>query len=308
MAIPKFHEIMLPILKAVASSEDETNVSQLMPSLSIFFSLTDAELAKRLPSGKQTTFANRCHWAVSYLSAAGLLERTRRGFFKISSDGRALLSQNPAALNKAALMQFPKFAAWSNTTPDQATEEGTSDGIQIAATATPDEQIENAAKQLNAALESEVLARVRTVEPTQFEQIVVDLLISMGFGSGDPQMGARVGRSGDGGIDGVIQGDALGLDAVYIQAKRYQDGNTVGSPQLHSFIGSLVGQRASKGVFVTTSEFTREAREYVKTVQHRVVLVNGPELARLLVRHGVGVREDRKIIVKKLDEDYFSDE
>lgn len=173
---------------------------------------------------------------------------------------------------------------------------------------TPDEQIDAAAKQLNSALEADILARVRTVDPALFEQIVIDLLIAMGFGGGDPEIGARVGRSGDGGIDGVIQEDALGLDAVYIQAKRYKDGNSIGSPQLHSFIGSLVGHRATKGVFVTTSSFTRDAREYVNTVHHRVVLIDGAELARHLVRHGVGVREDRTIVIKKLDEDYFSDD
>ena len=151
------------------------------------------------------------------------------------------------------------------------------------------------------------MERLRTVHPTQFEQIVVDLLIAMGFGGGDPEMGQRLGRSGDGGIDGVIQEDALGLDAVYLQAKRYRDGSGIGAPMIHAFVGSLVGNRATKGVFVTSSHFSPAATQFVRTIHHRVVLIDGEELARLLVRHGVGVREDRRIIIKKLDEDYFAE-
>jgi restriction system protein len=192
--------------------------------------------------------------------------------------------------------------------------EGTAAPVEelVAATSsappsTPYEQIDAAARTLNTALEAELLARIRSVDPSKFEQLVVDLLINMGFGGGDPEMGEHLGGTGDGGIDGVIQEDALGLDAVYVQAKRYQDGNTVGAPALQAFVGSLVGQRANKGVFVTSSKFTQAGKDYVRNVQHRIVLIDGEEFARLLVRHGVGVREDRTVTIKKMDEDYFAE-
>ena len=304
MAVPKYEAIMLPLLKRLSSIDGEANVALVLPDIAKEFDLTEEDLHARLPSGGQTYFANRCHWAKFYLSRAGLLEPARRGYFKITDDGRNLLARNPTALNRKALMEIPQFANWWNeNTEDNAQGQAS----EAAGAVTPDDQIDGAARQLNSALEADLLSRIRSVQPDKFEQIVVDLLIAMGFGGGDREMGARIGRSGDGGIDGVIQEDALGLDAIYVQAKRYKDGNSIGSPQLHSFIGSLVGQRATKGVFVTTSSFTRDARDYVKTVQHRVVLIDGEELAKLLVRHGVGVREDRRIVVNKLDEDYLAE-
>ncbi len=310
MAVPKYEAIMLPLLKRMAAIDGEANVAAVLPDLAREFGLTDEEMQERLPSGGQTYFANRCHWAKFYLSRAGLLEGERRGYFKITDDGRRFLKRNPSSLDRKALMEIPQFAEWWKKTPENQAEskvvDAHADLVDINAV-TPDEQIDSASKQLDAALVAELLSRVRAVHPTQFEQIVVDLLIKMGFGGGDDERGFHRGRSSDGGIDGMIQEDALGLDAVYIQAKRYADGVSIGRPTLQSFIGSLVGERATKGVFVTTSSFTREAREYVKTVQHRVVLIDGEEQAKFLVRYGVGVREDRRILIKKLDEDYFAD-
>lgn len=311
MPIPKYEEIMLPLLKHVAMVQGDTSVPALLPELAREFAMTDDEVQRRLPSGGQAYFANRCHWAKFYLTRAGLLQASRRGYFRISEDGRALLSRQPTSLSRQSLMEIPQFAAWWRQTPEQpealASERDDGADPEEPSSVTPDEQIDTAAKVLTTALEAELLARVRSVDPADFEQIVVDLLIAMGFGGGDPAMGERLGRSGDGGIDGVIQEDALGLDAVYVQAKRYQDGNNVGAGTIREFVGSLVGNRATKGVFVTASKFTSEARAYARDVQHRIVLMDGEELARLLVRHGVGVREDRLIVIKKLDEDYFSE-
>jgi restriction system protein len=243
---------------------------------------------------------------------AGLLESVRRGYFRVTERGRQLLAEAPTRIDGDVLLRYPEFAAWV-----QASRSGRSadeppavpqDASPAPIESTPDEQIDTAAQLLTAELEAQLLDRLRLVEPATFEQIVVDLLIAMGFGGGDPEMGKRLGRSGDGGVDGVIQEDVLGLDAVYVQAKRYGDGNNVGAPDLRGFVGSLVGNRASKGVFVTASKFTADAREYARNVQHRVVLIDGAELVRLMVRHGVGVRVERTVVIKRLDEDYFSDE
>jgi restriction system protein len=312
MTIPKYEQLMLPLLKRTAAIEGEVNIAMLMPDLACEFELTEDELQQRLPSGGQTCFANRCHWAKFYLSRAGLLETARRGYFKITETGRTTLASTPAVLrDRKSLMQIPQFAKWWHETPESKSSgeiAGPAEESTDADATTPDERIDIAAKLLAAALEADLLARVRTVAPPKFEQIVVDLLIAMGFGGGDPEMGQRLGKTGDGGIDGVIQEDALGLDAVYVQAKRYKDGNNIAASTIREFVGSLVGNRATKGVFVTASKFTPDAREFARNVQHRIVLIDGEELTRLLVRHGVAVREDRRVVIKKLDEDYFSEE
>jgi restriction system protein len=312
MTIPKYEQLMLPLLKVLAATNGEANVAMLIPSLAREFELTEDDLQQRLPSGGQTYFANRCHWAKFYLSRAGLLDGARRGYFKITDEGRKTLEGNTAALrDRKALMQIPQFAKWWHETPESKSSDeiaGPAEEPTDADATTPDERIDTAAKLLAAALEADLLARVRTVAPPKFEQIVVDLLIAMGFGGGDPEMGQRLGKTGDGGVDGVIQEDALGLDAVYVQAKRYKDGNNIGASTIREFVGSLVGNRATKGVFVTASKFTPDAREFARNVQHRIVLIDGEELTRLLVRHGVAVREDRRVVINKLDEDYFSEE
>lgn len=310
MTIPGYQEILLPLLRLVGRGE--VTRRDAVQILSDEFALTPDERAARLPSG-QTVIYNRVGWARTELLKAGLIEPPRRGVFRITDRGRELLNNPPPQLSRAYLLEhYPEFREYIYASqPRETTSEEISSDVSTATatlpSTTPDEQIEAAATVLTKALEAELLERVRTIHPTQFEQIVVDLLIAMGFGGGDPEMGQRLGRSGDGGIDGVIQEDALGLDAVYVQAKRYQDGNTIGAPVLQAFVGSLVGNRATKGVFVTSSKFSAQAKAYVSTIQHRVVLIDGEELARLLVRHGVGVREDRRIVIKKLDENYFDD-
>ena len=312
MAIPTYEDLMLPLLRRVAAEPTDINVPALLPVLAQDFELTPDEVEQRLASGRQAVLANRCHWAQTYMRRAGLLESVRRGFFKVTERGRQLLAENPTRIDGDVLLRYPEFAAWRHASRQRPGDKVSTVAAQDAATtpveATPDEQIDAAAQLLTAELEAQLLDRVRLAEPLSFEQIVVDLLIAMGFGGGDPEMGKRLGRSGDGGIDGLIQEDALGLDAVYVQAKRYRDGNNIGAPVLQAFVGSLVGNRATKGVFVTASRFTADARDYARTIQHRIVLIDGSELVRLMARHGVGVRIDRTVVIKKLDEDYFSDE
>lgn len=313
MAIPTYEDLMLPMLKRAAAAPGEVNVPTLLPELARDFSMTPEEVEAKLSSGRQAVLANRCHWAQIYMRRAGLLESPRRGYFRATARGRQLLDEGLERIDRDVLMRFPEFTAWLQASRQRRNDTGEATagtGYENTAPieATPDEQIDKAARFLTAEVEALLLERLRAVDPAKFEQIVVDLLIAMGFGGGDPEMGQRLGRSGDGGIDGVIQEDALGLDAVYVQAKRYKDGSNIGAAIIREFVGSLVGNRATKGVFVTASRFTADAREYAKNVQHRIVLIDGEELARLLVRHGVGVRDDQTIIIKKLDEDYFIDE
>jgi len=311
LPIPTYQELKLPLLKLVG--EGEISRQDAVQRLIKEFQLTPEEATRKILGG-QTMIYNRTGWASMELVKAGLIQRPRRGVFGITDQGRALLADPPAIITRAILAErYPEFRDFLEASRQGGRSiDGGATGTPAAsdvepAETTPDEQIETASKTLTAALEAELIERIRTVHPTQFEQIVVDLLVAMGFGGGDPEMGQRLGRSNDGGIDGVIQEDALGLDAVYIQAKRYQDGNTIGAPMLQGFVGSLIGNRATKGVFVTSSRFSPAAKQYVQTIQHRVVLIDGEELARLLVRHGVGVREDRRIVIKKIDEDYFNE-
>ncbi len=308
MTIPKYEDLMLPILRLAAVGEKGLSVPDILPTLAREFSLSNDEVEQRLSSGRQTVLANRCHWAQIYMRRARLLESVRRGHFSITARGQQLLLEMPTRIDRTTLSRYPEFTDWIR----QSRDSGEAPSANVAAVSTPaevmytpDEQIQTAYEILNASLEVEVLARVRSVSPIVFEQIVVDLLVAMRFGGGDVEMGKRLGRAGDGGIDGIIHEDALGLDAVYIQAKRFKEGNTVGRPDIQKFVGSLAGHRATKGVFVTASAFSGEAREYIKTIQQRVVLIDGNEFAKLLVQHGVGVRDDRHVIIKKLDEDYF---
>jgi restriction system protein len=310
MPIPTYEQIMAPMLKRLTASGLETSMANLLPDLAKDFGLSDGERAQRLPSGKQAIFANRCAWAKFYLVRAGLLETTRRAHVKVTPAGHALQASKLAHIDRKVLLTIPAFAAWwAETQNSGSTNELDGAAVPDApSVATPDDQIDGAAKLLAAAVETDMLDRLRTVAPQKFEQIVVDLLIAMGYGGGDPEMGQRLGKTGDGGIDGVIQEDALGLDAIYVQAKRYKDGNNVGPETMRGFIGSLAIARATKGVFVTASRFTTEARASASTPQHRVALIDGEEFARLLVRHNVGVSTKRTIEIKKLDEDYFADE
>ena len=303
MAIPDYQTLMLPVLKLIASGH-ETIPSCLTP-LAREFNLTREEVEKLLPSGKQTVLTNRAHWARNYMSQAGLVEPIKRGHYKITKAGDTALKSNLDRIDNDYLSQFPSFQDFRSRS--QTNSRRASEGSTNGAPETPQEQMDAAIQTHNKALADEVIEAVLSLSPARFERLVVDLLIAMGYGGGDLERGLQTNLSADGGIDGIINEDELGLDAVYVQAKRYDPNNKVGRPALNAFVGSLTGEGANKGVFVTTSGFSREAREYVSRVQQRIVLIDGDRLARLMIQHEVGVRARKAYVLRSVDEDYFSD-
>lgn len=308
--IPDYETLMLPVLRLFETGAK--SVSDCLPHIRQAFRVTDEEAEELIPSGRVTLLANRTHWARTYLSKAGLLSSPRRNQHVITDLGRRVLAGNPERIDNGYLKQFSEFNDWlvqshagkgerepTHDAPDQPSIEDSG--------ATPEDAMESASGLLDAALRDDLLGLLQQVSPTRFERLILDLLNAMGYGGGQISNGALTKSSGDGGIDGVINEDALGLDAVYIQAKRHAPDNTVGRPHIQQFIGSLTGESATKGVFVTTSDFSREARDYLNRVQHRVVLINGQKLAQLMIQHGVGVRTRTTYTIRSVDEDYFSD-
>ena len=307
MAVPDFQSLMLPALKTLAES-DEMPLSELRARIAVSQELTKEDIRETLPSGRQPKFTNRVSWAVVYLGFAGLAERVRRGVYRLTTEGEAVLVDPPSRIDMNYLRKYPAYVAWreGKTTPssnNEATDTQSADSLD-----TPEEALDKAARFLRESLETEVLTRVRDAEPDFLERVVVDLLIAMGYGGGDAAMGRVTGRSGDGGIDGTIREDTLGLDEVYLQAKRYGDGNTVGEGDLRNFAGAIDAAGTTKGVFVTTASFTRAAWNYVARSPKRIILIDGAELARLMVQHGIGVRTRVRHEVKRIDEDYFDQE
>jgi restriction system protein len=306
MAVPDFQSLMLPVLRATA--DGEINSADLRTKVANQLNLTDSDLSEMLPSGRQTTFANRIAWANIFLQRAELIEKVRRGVYKISPEGRSALASNPSRIDIHFLERYPNYVEWRRrgATPIADSASDAAEG-QSDLSGTPEEQIERSHQALTVALEADALDRVLELSPTFFETLVIDLLIKMGYGGGQPDMGSAVGKSSDGGIDGIIKEDVLGLDIVYMQAKRYARENSVGRPELQAFAGSLDAHRATKGIFVTTSSFTRGAIEFVDKISKRVILIDGQELAALMVRHNVGVRVRTVYEIKKVDEDYFTE-
>ncbi|WP_339113301.1 restriction endonuclease [Thioclava sp. GXIMD2076] len=303
MPIPDYQTFMLPMLKLFAAGK--TNVRECLPELQTHFAISDEEAQELLPTGKSTRLYNRAHWARVYMGKAGLLHSPRRNFHQITPKGRVLLAQNPTSIDNETLSDFADFVEWKETsrTPvDQAVAPN-----HLTEDRTPDDAIETAYSTLLGALRDDLLEAMLQISPAKFERLILDLLSAMGYGGGDIQRAQMTRATGDGGIDGVINEDALGLDAVYIQAKRYQPDNKIGRPAIQQFIGSLNGEGANKGVFVTTSDFSREAIDYVSRVQQRVVLLNGARLAELMILHNVGIRLGKTYTLKTLDDDYFEE-
>ncbi len=308
MPVPDYETLMLPVLKAFA--EGAKSVNECLPGLIHEFGITDKEAAELIPSGRVTVLANRAHWARTYMSKAGLLESPKRNVHLITERGRRLLSENPAKIDNSILAKFDGFSDWRLSHASQSGENGATDrpvAELFVPRVTPEEEVERAFQQIQGSLESDLLDRLHSMHPVRFERLILDLLKAMGYGAGSFGTHQMTKTSGDGGIDGIIHEDALGLDAVYIQAKRYQAETKVGRPAIQQFIGSLTGEGATKGVFVTTSDFSAEAHGYLAKVQHRVKLIGGRELARLMIRHGVGVRDRVSYVIRSVDEDYFSD-
>ncbi|MDR2871807.1 MAG: restriction endonuclease [Xanthomonadaceae bacterium] len=309
MTIPDYQTIMLPVLRLAA--EGEQRVADVADRVADEFDLTLEEREMLLPSGRQRILHNRVHWAKFYMSKAGLIASPARGRFVATEAGRALLATRPARVDVDLLLQYPAFHAFHkgerNGLDDKSGQASLSNAAQSEST-TPEEQIEAAYQATQSALRAELLDRIGQNGPAFFEQLIIDVLVAMGYGGSHKNAAMQLGRSGDGGVDGVINEDRLGLDRVYVQAKRYAPGNTVGRPDVQTFVGSLVGLGATKGVFVTTSDFSVQARDFVRHLSQRVILINGAQLAELMIEHDVGVRVSRTVEFKRLDEDFFAEE
>ncbi|MEA3419780.1 MAG: restriction endonuclease [Campylobacterota bacterium] len=306
MAIPDYQTLMLPVLKLAADGKDH-KFSQAVEELADEFNLSTEERNELLPSGSQAVFNNRVGWARSYLKQAGLLVSPKRGFFTIAQKGKELLATNPDKIDIAVLEQYPGFIEFKNRKKEKG---GNKTQLEISteqeSTLTPEDALASAYKQIRLALESEILISVKEASPSFFERLVVDLLVKMGYGGSRQDAGKALGKSGDGGIDGIINEDRLGLDVIYIQAKRWE--GSVGRPEIQKFAGALQGQRARKGVFITTSYFTKEAIEYASLIESKIILIDGEHLSRLMAEHNVGVSTVGQYEVKKLDSDYFDNE
>ena len=304
MAVPDFQTIMRPLLALVADGAEQP-VAALRGALAEQFALTPEELDEELPSGRAKTFANRVGWATTYLYRCGLLDRTSRSVYRITDRGTGVLESHPDRVDLSVLSQFEEFHEFRRARSEPRSAE-LSDGIAAVAVvdaATPEERVEAAYRELRSALAAELLDRVLDHSPEFFEQLVLDVLHAMGYGGRRDDAVQRLGKSGDEGVDGVIREDALGLDQIYVQAKRWR--NPVSRPDIQKFVGALHGQRASKGVFITTSTFSGEASAYADNITPRVVLIDGKELAQLMIEHDVGVTVGTRYDLKKIDQDYF---
>lgn len=299
--IPDYQALMRPVLECAASGE--VRISDVVDRLADNFQLTDEERNELLPSGKQTRFSNRVHWAKSFLEQAGLVKATRRAHFVITDRGKEALKDNKE-INASYLEKYPEFQRFrSRTMEDDALEWLQS--REVEDTATPDEVLRAAHKKMNAALSAELLDRVRAAPPNFFEHLIIELLLAMGYGGTWEDAGRALGRSGDDGVDGVIDQDPLGVDQIYVQAKRYAEGNNIGSGAIRDFFGALSLKKASKGIFVTTSSFSPSAIQTARDRGSRIVLIDGIDLARLLIRYNIGCRDEEVIHLKKIDEGFF---
>lgn len=306
--IPDYQSLMLPVLRLAAVGE--TRVADVAERIADDLGMTVEERDMLLPSGRQRVLHNRIHWAKFYMSKAGLITSPARGRFVATDRGKVLLATAPERIDVALLMHEPKFREFYKDDGAAADENGIpAEPVQdTSVCTTPEEQIDAAYASMQAALRDELLQRILSNSPAFFEQLIVDLLVAMGYGGSHKAAAAQLGRSGDGGVDGIVNEDRLGLDRIYVQAKRYAPGNPVGRPDVNGFVGSLVGLGATKGVFVTTSTFSQPARDYVRHLAQRIILIDGQELADLMIEHGVGVRSYRTVEFKRLDEDFFGEE
>jgi restriction system protein len=303
MAIPDYQTCMLPFLEFIRDG-GEHSLSEVEEALADHFQLSTTERAELLPSGQQGIFKNRLGWARTYLKKAGLLEPSRRGVFKITARGQETLASRLTRIDAKFLEQFPEFNEFRDTSKSTSDELPRPVGLPIAQS-TPEENIELAYQGLRAQLIQELLLRVLAGSPTFFEQLVVELLVKMGYGGSRRDAGQRTRQTGDGGIDGIIKEDRLGLDTIFIQAKRWQ--GSVGRPEIQKFVGALQGQRAKKGVFITTSTYTSEALDYVERIETKVVLIDGNQLATLMIDFNVGVSDSATYVIKRIDSDYFDE-
>lgn len=304
--IPDYQSIMLPMLRLV-SDKKEHKYRDLIENLATEFKVTDEERKELLASGLQAIFDNRVGWAKTYLKKAGLLDSPKRATFVITQLGLDTLKKNPDRVDAKYLRQFPAFLEFQNASRnDNNNEEEVT--TQEPSDQTPEENLDKAYQRIRKSLASELLNKVVELSPTFFERLVVELLVKMGYGGSIKDAGKAIGKSGDEGIDGTIKEDKLGLDIIYVQAKRWKPGNVVGRPELHKFVGALAGQGAKKGIFITTSNFTKEALDYTPKNETKIVLIDGEQLAQLMIDYNLGCTTQQIYELKKIDSDYFGEE
>jgi restriction system protein len=308
--IPNYQQFMRPFLEiAKASNGNEVKLRNVITQLADKFGLSDEERNETLPSGRQSVLDNRVGWARTYLTKAGLLKATKRAHFVITERGIQALQDTNAVINNDYLKQFDEFVAFkeqkneASETQSANTQETTN--TSTTSEVTPDEALLNAYKTINDALALELISRTREVTPAFFEDLLIELLIAMGYGGTGEGAAHALGKSGDNGIDGVIDQDPLGVDQIYIQAKRYAEGNNIGAGDIRDFFGALNLKKAQKGIFITTSNFTASAVQTAKDLGMRIVLINGNELAKLMLRYNIGSRDEQTLHLKKIDEDFF---
>lgn len=300
--IPDFQTVMLPVLKCLASKE-VVSTTQIFDQVSDEFSLSSEQRAELLPSGKQTVIKNRIGWAITYLKKAGLLSSPKRAHVQITDLGQTVLAQNLDKINVRFLKQFESFREFHSVKPSSNNSVSELEEADLIESETPDEQLQQAFNSLNRSLAAELLDSVKAISPEAFEQLVVDLMVSMGYGGARKEAGKATKLTGDDGIDGIINEDKLGLDMIYLQAKKWE--NPVHRPEIDKFIGALTRQGARKGVFITTSEFSSGSREAAKGLNISVALIDGKELAELMIAHNLGVSIKENYQVKAIDSDYF---
>ncbi len=301
MAIPDYQSIMLPLLKYLGDRK-EHQLQETIDAMATQFGLTQEERREVLPSGRQPIIDNRVGWARTYMKKAGLIEYIKRGFFKITERGKDVLGEEPKQINVRFLKRFPEFIDFQALKKEEEEQEESEEKAKL----TPEESIESAYQRLRQNLAAELVQQIKNCSPSFFERLVIDLLISMGYGGTRRDAGEAIGRSGDEGIDGIIKEDRLGLDIVYLQAKRWE--NPVSRPEIQKFAGALQGQKAKKGIFITTSAFTRDAKEYAEKIESKIVLIEGEKLAQLMIDHNVGVSQVASYAIKRVDNDYFNED
>jgi len=300
--IPDYQSIMLPLLK-YAGDKNEHHIRDAIEALANEFNLTGKERKELVPSGQQLTFDNRVAWAKAHLKKAGLIESTRRGYFRIVDRGVSVLEEQPDKIDAKYLKRYQEFTEFRNSSKSLGEESG---DVQEYEESTPEELMGIGHRKLQNDLASELLDSIKKCSPGFFERLVVELLVKMGYGGSREDAGEAIGKSGDEGIDGIIKEDKLGLDIVYIQAKKWE--NPVSRSEIQKFAGALQGQKAKKGIFITTSTFSKNAREYVSKIDNKIVLIDGEQLAKLMIENDVGVSKVASYEIKKIDSDYFMEE
>ncbi|MFN9355659.1 MAG: restriction endonuclease [Alphaproteobacteria bacterium] len=304
--IPDYQTLMLPVLKS--AKDKPVRTQDVIQRVADEFGLSTVEREQLLPSGKQRTLDNRVNWAKSYLKQAGLLNFPRRGLFVATDEGRKVLGMNLDRIDANYLMAFEAFRAFRSRRHTDDDEAGVSEEDIVSTDATPDETLRLAHRQINLALGADLLERVRTASPKFFEELIVSLLLAMGYGGSEQEAARALGRSGDNGVDGVVDQDPLGVDQIYVQAKRYALGNTISASDIRDFFGALNLKKAQKGIFFTTSTFSPSAVQTARDLSTRIVLIDGEQLSNLMIKYGVGCRTEDVLHLKKIDDEFFEED